>query len=300
MRTSRFCRNPLSLPIVALALALALSGPLVAAGMSCRLGAACDGDAQDAPDLLHPVTWFKGVCPRIKADLGRMPCARAVGRVETQSGTGSTEVGSGFLFLHSRELVTTAHGIKSDFRVRVRFRLVTGEFSAYGTVVKRGSYYLHGNAGRIQDVSGDWAIMVLDRAIPGARPLEAFSGGLDDLPRLDGRLSLVGFDLRDDLPHACEACSVTGIDDFGLVRHSCGASKGSSGGPLMTVVSRGVCEVFAMQIGEDPRARDGDIFDGSNANVAVSSRSFLPDAITVRNLLQRGLGAVQIKRALAP
>ena len=300
MKASRSHRNPLSRPILALVLALALPGPLFAAGMSCRPGTACADDARAEPGLLHPGTWFRGVCPRIKADLGRMPCARAVGRTETQSGTGWIEIGSGFLFLHGRELVTTAHGIKSDFRVRVRFRLVTGEFSAYGTVVKRGGYYLHGNAGPIQDVSGDWAIMVLDRAVPGARPLEAFQGGLEELRRLDGRLSLVGFDLRDDLPHACDTCSVAGSDDFGLVRHDCGASKGTSGGPLMTTVARGVCEVVAMQVGIDPRARDGDAFDGSNANVAVSERSFLPDALKVRDLLSRGLGAVQIKRTLGP
>ncbi|HYC14782.1 MAG TPA: hypothetical protein VEC75_11055, partial [Stellaceae bacterium] len=238
--------------------------------------------------------------PRVKADLGRIPCARAIGRTETPAGQSWTEVGSGFVFLHPRELVTSAHGIKSDFRVRVRFRLVTGEFSAYGTVVRRGDYYVNGNAGRIRDVSGDWAILVLDRTVPGIRPLQAYSGHADQFRGLAGRLSLVGFDLRDELPHACEACSIMETDRFGLVHHDCGASKGTSGGPLMLSVTRGACEVVAMQVAEDPRARDGDAFDLSKANIALSDELFLGDAVRVKELLERGLGAVQIKRTLAP
>jgi len=271
--------------------------PLLAAEMNCRTAAAC---MADRPSLLRPATWFGGVCPRSKADLGRIPCARAVGRTETPVGQSWTEVGSGFVFLHPRELVTSAHGIKSDFRIGVRFRLVTGEFSAYGTVVRRGNYYVNGNAGRIRDVSGDWAILVLDRLVPGIRPLQAYSGRVDQIQGLSGRLSLVGYDLRDELPHACEACSIASIDQFGLVHHDCGASKGTSGGPLMISVARGACEVVAMQVGEDPRAHDGDAFDASKANIAVSDELFLGDAVRVKELLERGLGAVQIKRTLAP
>jgi len=297
---SRSRPHRLSALILALSIALALRAPLLAAEMSCKLGAACNVDARDVTDLLHPVTWFRGICPRVKADLGRIPCARAVGRTEIEQRTGSIEIGSGFVFLQGREFITSSHGLKSDFRVRVRFRTLTGEFSAYGTVVKRGGYYRYGNAGPIQDLGGDWAIMVLDRAVPGVRPLEAFAGDFAGIRKLDGRLSLVGFDFRDDLLHACEACSVTGVDQSGLVRHSCGGSKGTSGGPLMTTVARGVCEVIAMHVAEDTRAHDGDVFDASKANLAVDGRNFSSDALKVRELLDRGLGAVQIKRALGP
>lgn len=250
--------------------------------------------------LLHPVTWFKGVCPRVKADPQRFPCAATVGRTETQSRPGEVERGSGFVFLHPREFMTSSHGIKADIRIRIRFRLPTGDFDAYGTVVRRGEYYGRARANHIQDVKADWAILVLDRPVPGVRPLDGFSGDLSEARKFDGRLSLIGFDSRDDVAYACEACSIAGINKYDLVEHDCGASKGTSGGPLMTSNAYGACEVIAMQIIQDPSARDGDAFGGSNGNMAVYSRSFIDDALRVKDLLDRGLGTVQIKKSMSP
>ena len=139
---------------------------------------------------------------------------------------------------------------------------------------------------------------MLDRAVPGVRPLDAFPGDLDDARKLGGQLSLVGFDARDQGLYVCGACAITGVTEFGLVEHGCGASKGTSGGPLMTVSPHGACEVVAMQVVEDPRARDGDALDAANANKAVSAQTFIADARKVRDLLDRGLGAIQIKKTI--
>ena len=286
--------------VMALALALALPAPMLAAEMSCRPGAPCVDDISGAPSLLHPVTWFKGVCPRVKADPQRFPCAAAVGRTETQSRQDEVERGSGFVFLHPREFMTSSHGIKTDIRVRIRFRLPTGDFNAYGTVVKRGEYYGRARTDHIQDVRGDWAILVLDRPVPGVRPLDGFSGDLSEARKFDGRLSLVGFDVRDDIAYVCESCSIAETDKYGLVEHDCGAGKGTSGGPLMTSNVYGACEVIAMQIIQHPGARDGEAFDGSNGNMAVYSRGFIDDALRVKDLLDRGLGTLQIRKAMRP
>jgi hypothetical protein len=285
---------------LSLAAALAPAAPVLAAEMSCRSGASCVDGIGGPRSLLHPVTWFRGVCPRVKADPQRMPCVAAVGRTETQSRSGEVERGSGFVFLHPREFMTSSHGIATDIRVRIRFRLPSGDFNAYGTVVKRGEYYARARANHIQDVTADWAILVIDRPVPGVRPFDGFSGDLDEAPKFAGRISLIGFDIRDDIAYACEACSITGINEYGLMEHDCGASKGTSGGPLMTSRPYGACEVVAMQVIQNPRARNGDAFDGSNGNMAVSGRSFLGDAIRVKDLLDRGLGTVQIKKALSP
>jgi len=284
---------------VSLVAALALPAPVLAAEMSCRSGTSCVDGIGGALSRLHPVTWFRGVCPRVKADPQRMPCAAAVGRTETRSRSGEVERGSGFVFLHPREFVTSSHGIAADIRIRIRFRLPSGDFNAHGTVVKRGEYYARARANHIQDVTADWAILVLDRPIPGVRPLDGFSGDLDEARKFAGRLSLIGFDARDDVAYACEACSITGINKFGLVEHDCGASKGTSGGPLLTSRAYGACEVVAMQVIQDPRAQDGAAFDGSNGNMAVSGRSFVDRAIRVKDLLDRGLGTVQIKKAMS-
>jgi len=279
--------------LVALVLGSALATSALAAEMSCRPGASCGGP-------LEPVTWFKGICPRLIADPQRNPCAAAVGRTETTIRPGEVERGSGFIFLHPREFMTSTHGVKSDLRIRIRFRLATGDLNAFGTVVRRGAYYGRASGGHIQNVAGDWAILVLDGPIPGVRPLQQFVGDSSTAQKLGNRFSLIGFDAHEDTARVCAACSIAKLNDFGMIEHNCGASKGTSGGPLLTTNPYGGCEVVGMQVIQDPRARDGEVFDGKKPNMAVDAKSFIDDALKVRDLLSQGLGIAQIRKTMNP
>jgi hypothetical protein len=201
------------------------------------------------PDLLQRVSTFKDSAWR-RAVTGDEPCADAVALVE--SGIGRS---SGFLVGRQRRVVlSTAHGLvshadgKTQRRVAVRFdHTRDGPLSLGATVLRVGATaaFATDNAAR------DWAILLLDRPVPGVQPLEpryeAAPGGLRGL---GPSLALLAYHydfMGGSRPAISDRCSISGRAD-GLALHDCDAMVGSSGGPLIHREG-GRCAVVAINQG---------------------------------------------------
>jgi len=253
-----------------LATAAATAAALVAAVPAL----AADGaPAPDPPpshriEALQRVSTFKGSAWR-RAVTGGEPCADAVALVESSVGRST-----GFLVGRQRRIVlSTAHGVvshpegKALRRASVRFdHTGDGPVSFGATVLRVGATA----AFATRNAARDWAILLLDRAVPGVRALAPrYAARPDELRGLGPTLALLAYHydfMGGDRPAISDRCSVSGRAD-GLALHDCDAMVGSSGGPLIHREGDRCAVVAINQGGLGRHRRDVDYRpDGPDAN----------------------------------
>jgi hypothetical protein len=233
-----------------LATAAAAAALLAAAPASAGDGALAPAALlQPRFEMLQRVSTFKDSAWR-RAVTGDEPCADAVALVESSVGQSS-----GFLVGRQRRIVlSTAHGLVSHQdgralrRAAVRFEHTrNGPASFDATILRVGATaaFATDNAAR------DWAILLLDRPVPGVQALTPrYATRPDELRRLGPTLALLAYHydfMGGSRAAVSDRCSISGRAD-GLALHDCDAMVGSSGGPLIHR-EPGRCAVVAINQG---------------------------------------------------
>lgn len=165
---------------------------------------------------------------------GRIPPYQAIGRV-----TGSMTC-TGAIVLHPRIVLTTAHcvvGITGAPLSRGLFfrpayeggtNIFEGKVEAIGSARQRGPQTIH-------DASQDWAILVLDKELPGVRPLSIVEYPPQELASMHRRVLLPSYslDLAEGQALGVDpSCSIDGVK-WEVLLHDCAAGAGSAGAPLL-------------------------------------------------------------------
>jgi hypothetical protein len=117
---------------------------------------------------------------------------------------------------------------------RSAYQAEAGFGASEGRVVAVGSMHQL-QAQSIHDASEDWAIILLNKRLPGVRPLDVSAYTPQELQSMPGRILLPSYSR--DLAHGQAlsvdpSCSIEGIKWEVLV-HDCAAGVGALGAPLL-------------------------------------------------------------------
>jgi protease YdgD len=244
-----------------------------------------------------PVTWFTDLPSPEEADAAKDPCVAATGQIRIDGEL----VGTGSLVLNRREVLTAGHVAAIARAPHRRFTFLLGYnqgkaiFASEARVVARGNHYVD-PLSNDRYLTGDWAIAVLDREAPAnIAPLGIYSGREETL--LGQALWTQGYSSNyrsSAVPFIARNCFVRWIDPLdGRLLHSCDADKGTSGAPLL--LSEGnSCSVVAIESGGVAGNYHAP-YSLRISNIATSARSFAPAASQIRELLEGGLTAEDIR-----
>jgi hypothetical protein len=219
----------------------------------------------------------------------------AVGKLRVPSSHGTAE-----LVLDTREVLTSSIVASAD---RVRFYLGynrgKSSFDSWGTVVARGGAYIN-EKGLNKNLVSDWAIIVLDKSAPKTIiPMYMYpDSAFNSANMAYSQLAIVGY--PDNFQHGevlaiAKQCEIDAVDRNGLLLHTCGADRGSSGGPIFLRLEKGDCQVVGIQVPVVPKPPLRARYALSIANVAVPAARFRSAALKVLELLEAGETADQIR-----
>jgi V8-like Glu-specific endopeptidase len=259
--------------------------------LPCLLAALAAAPAAGAPDLLQPVNVFTDRDRRGFAGAGE-PCAAAVGLVDADE---VGKEGTGTLVEHPRIVLTAAHVVLDPARGRparrVTFRLGYRDGRSAAAIGARVAAVGTTRPGTVETARDDWAILVLDRPAPAARPfalLQPTTAAL--MARHRGALSLIAY--SDDRAGGERAsvehgCSVVG-ERYGRFLHDCSTAAGASGGALAMASGPASCAVVGLVDGAvSPRPAARARFRPDIANSAVMPARFADRLRAVAAALDR-------------
>jgi V8-like Glu-specific endopeptidase len=266
----------------------------VAAGLSAVAKEAPNTIA-GAQDALAP-----GKRPHIRQPVSaRLPPYQAVGRLNRPMNC------TGTIVLHPRIVVTAAHctlGMTAEGPLRnVSFELwnqTTGGVRRFEARIRAvGSMRQHGPQS-VHDASQDWAVLVLNEAPQGVRPLGIAEYKWPALESKRGRISLPTYAGDGDesaIVSVDPSCSIQGFQWEVLV-HDCAAGAGGSGAPLL--IDEGDCyRVVGIYSGTMLRDVDGDHTLKPIGNAAVGAWNFAGSVRALAHQLEVSEGRASADRA---
>jgi protease YdgD len=194
--------------------------------------------------------------PRVAVDVGAAPF-RGLVRVQTELGGRCT----GFLSAPA-EVTTAAHCLflrrsghfvqPGSIHVLLGYR--QGTFAAHAVVARYRIGPGYDPLDETATAGSDWAVLSLPAAIGGAdRVVPAQTGAVPD----GTPVALAGYGMdRKEVADGDLACAITGMRD-GLLTHSCSATLGTSGAPLLTRAADGSWRVIGIQIAAEASGAGG-------------------------------------------
>ena len=251
---------------------------------------------------------------RRAADAGD-PCARAVGQILVDGDFN----GTGAVVAHARVVLTNAHVVAEDGRVRrrVRFRLpartAAAAFGKAAAVERRGTVVAVGAAdpARGGRHAKDWALVVLDAPVPdGVQPLRVVADTPEHSASSGRPLALIGFhdDIGDGEVETISApCTADAVID-GRLTHDCAMMHGASGAPLLdrdggeTGGGPRGCRIVGINLGAFGSSRTDVAYSSRpgprlSANQAVPAAAFRNAVAEVAAAVESGIPADRIRRA---
>jgi hypothetical protein len=275
---------------------------IVAISLAADLAVAADWQRLSvAPERPYIITakWYTDFPPPVIANPEIDPCVATVGRLGVPSWRGTAE-----LVLDPREVLTSSIVASAD---RVRFYLGynrgKSSFDSWGTVVARGGAYIN-ERGLLKNLVSDWAIVVLDKSAPKAiSPMHIYPDTAFNSANMPySQLAIVGYPdsfQHGEIPAIAKRCEIDAVDRNGLLLHTCGADRGSSGGPIFLRLENGDCQVVGIQVPVVPKPPLRARYAMSIANGAVPADRFRSAALTVLELLEAGETADQIRMEIS-
>lgn len=243
-----------------------------------------------------PVNGFVGEIRPVRAPLDE-PCASSIGRVR------GVMTGTGAVALHRRLVLTNAHVVAKDGVVQDRVESLLpdwGGFQAYmGTVVSLGTKDLR----ETYEHRKDWAIIVLDTAVP-VKPLSLGFPMARDIDKLRSNLFVVSYShFRRTLPGSgvqfpvvSRSCGIQS-EKAGMFSHNCSTSPGGSGAPLLKRDPDGSCTIMALHRGAPHVESDLEelVFSDATANEAILPLFFKDEIMRILKALEGGRPISEMK-----
>jgi protease YdgD len=214
-----------------------LGGAVIAAGPLALGEEAPVGDARPMATKPAAAATAPGSADTRGSEDGRLPPHAAVGHF-----TG-TMVCTAAIVLHPRIIITASHCLTERDGSLIRARGVFRPARPAGADVDRFEATLLAVGARqdltaqsADEAANDWAILVLDRAPTGTRPLGVHSLTRDALGQLGALQLMMPSYSADEAGHVRlgidPGCSVDRAA-WGLLLHNCQAARGASGAPLL-------------------------------------------------------------------